>query len=67
VRGRDLLKSTARQILLQRVLGLRTPAYFHCELMRDESGARLAKRHDALSLRAMRENGMSPKDVRKLF
>jgi glutamyl/glutaminyl-tRNA synthetase len=67
VRGRDLLKSTARQMLLQRALGFATPAYFHCELMRDEAGVRLAKRHDALSLRAMRESGMSPEDVRKML
>jgi glutamyl-tRNA synthetase len=63
VRGRDLLRSTARQILLQRALGLATPRYFHCELMRDDSGVRLAKRHDALSLQALRESGLSPADV----
>ena len=63
VRGRDLLKSTARQILLQRALGLPTPAYFHCDLMRDEAGVRLAKRHDVLSLRALRESGCSPQDM----
>ena len=63
VRGRDLLRSTARQILLQRALGLRTPEYFHCELMRDEVGARLAKRHDALSLRALRAAGCTPAEV----
>jgi len=63
VRGQDLLRSTARQILLQRALGLPTPNYFHCELMRDEVGARLAKRHDALSLRAFREEGCSPAEV----
>ena len=67
VRGRDLLKSTARQVLLQRALGLPTPRYFHCDLMRDEAGARLAKRHDALSLRAMREAGLSPEQVRAKF
>jgi glutamyl/glutaminyl-tRNA synthetase len=67
VRGGDLLKSTARQMLLQRALGLTTPAYFHCELMRDESGMRLAKRHDALSLRAMRASGMSAEQVREMF
>jgi len=67
VRGRDLLKSTARQILLQRALGLATPAYFHCDLMRDEQGVRLAKRHDALSLRALREQGWSPEQVRERF
>jgi glutamyl-tRNA synthetase len=67
VRGRDLLKSTARQILLQRVLGLPTPGYFHCDLMRDETGVRLAKRHDALSLRALRESGLTPQEVRAKF
>ena len=67
VRGRDLLKSTARQILLQRALGLPTPRYFHCELMRDARGVRLAKRHDALSLRALREQGLTPEQVRTRF
>jgi glutamyl-tRNA synthetase len=64
VRGRDLLKSTARQILLQRALGYRTPAFFHADLMRDTAGVRLAKRHDALSLRTLREQGMTPQQVR---
>jgi glutamyl/glutaminyl-tRNA synthetase len=64
VRGRDLLKSTARQILLQRALALPTPAYFHCDLMRDEAGVRLAKRHDALSLRTLRDSGLTPEQVR---
>jgi glutamyl-tRNA synthetase len=59
VRGADLLKSTARQILLCRALGFDVPAYYHCELVRDESGARLAKRHDALSIRQLRESGLS--------
>jgi glutamyl-tRNA synthetase len=63
VRGRDLLRSTARQILLQRSLGFPRPQYFHCELIRDESGNRLAKRHDALSLRALRESGCTPAEV----
>jgi len=67
VRGRDLLKSTTRQILLQRALGLPTPAYFHCDLMRDDAGIRLAKRHDALSLRALRESGVSPEELRRRF
>lgn len=63
VRGRDLLKSTARQMLLQRALGLRTPRYFHCDLMRDAAGVRLAKRHDALSLRVLREQGLTAEEV----
>lgn len=67
VRGRDLLKSTARQILLQRALHYPTPTYFHCDLMRDAHGVRLAKRHDALALRTLRSNGLSPADILALF
>ncbi len=63
VRGLDLLKSTARQILLLQALGLATPSYYHCDLVTDEQGIRLAKRHDALSLRALRERGMRPEDA----
>jgi glutamyl-tRNA synthetase len=66
VRGADLLRSTARQILLQRALGLATPQYDHCSLLCDEHGVRLAKRHDALSLRTLREQGLSPEKVRRL-
>ena len=63
VRGADLLKSTARQLLLIRALSYRTPGYYHSDLVRDEQGVRLAKRHDALSLRALRDRGLSPFDV----
>ena len=64
VRGADLLKSTARQMLLQRALGHATPAYFHCDLVTDERGERLAKRHESLSLRALRAAGLTPEAVR---
>ena len=57
VRGEDLLESTARQLLLYRALGVRAPAFFHCPLVRDASGRRLAKRDKALGLREMRERG----------
>jgi glutamyl-tRNA synthetase len=63
VRGADLLKSTARQILLQRALNLQSPAYFHAQLLRDEHGVRLAKRHDALAIRTLREKGVAPEMV----
>jgi len=64
VRGADLLKSTARQILLFRALGLRGPDYYHCDLIRDDAGVRLAKRHDSLSIRKLRELGWTPEQVR---
>lgn len=68
VRGADLLKSTARQLLLMRALGYAdrehaAPDYFHCELVRDAAGARLAKRHDALSIRHLRESGLTAEKV----
>jgi glutamyl-queuosine tRNA(Asp) synthetase len=65
VRGADLLVSTARQILLYRALNLRIPEFYHCHLVRDETGKRLAKRHDALSLRKLREQGATPEDLRR--
>jgi len=64
VRGADLLKSTARQILLFRALGLAVPDYYHCDLVRDENGVRLAKRHDSLSMRKLREMGWTAEQVR---
>ena len=67
VRGADLLKSTARQILLQRALGQPSVAYFHTRLVRDEHGVRLAKRHDALAIRTLRERGMTPAQVVAMF
>ena len=65
VRGADLLLSTARQILLYRALGLTPPAFYHCPLLTDDQGQRLAKRHDALSLRTLREAGPSPQKLRR--
>ena len=63
VRGEDLLLSTARQLLLYRALRLPAPEFFHCPLVRDEHGERLAKRHDALSIRALRASGAEPGDL----
>ena len=64
VRGADLLASTARQLLLYRALALPAPQFYHCPLMTDEKGVRLAKRHDALSLRRLRAEGNSPEQLR---
>ena len=63
VRGADLLKSTARQILLNRALGYANPVWFHCQLVLDHNGQRLAKRHDALSLRTLRQRGITPMNI----
>jgi glutamyl-tRNA synthetase len=55
VRGEDLLVSTFRQLLLYEALELEPPAFFHCPLLRDKSGVRLAKRNAAMSLRELRK------------
>ncbi len=67
VRGVDLLKSTARQILLYRALELPQPQWYHCALVNDAQGLRLAKRHDALSLRELRASGATPDALIRQF
>lgn len=64
VRGEDLLMSTARQLLIYEALGLRAPSFYHCPLMLDESGERLAKRSAAMSLRELRAAGKTPEELR---
>ncbi|MDX2053188.1 MAG: tRNA glutamyl-Q(34) synthetase GluQRS [Polyangiaceae bacterium] len=63
VRGDDLLPSAARQQLLQSALKLNTPKWVHLPLVVDENGQRLAKRHGALSLSALRERGTDARSV----
>lgn len=67
VRGADLIKSTFRQLLLFRALGHAAPRFYHCPLMTDDRGERLAKRHDALSLRTLRERGATPASIVESF
>lgn len=64
VRGEDLFEATAVHCILQRLLELPTPDYHHHRLIRDTSGKRLAKRHDALALAKIRAGGDSPIDIR---
>ena len=54
VRGEDLADSTARQILLQRLLGVATPRYLHTPLVRTADGAKLSKQTGATPLVARR-------------
>jgi glutamyl-tRNA synthetase len=64
VRGEDLRQSTFRQLLIYRALKLNAPAFYHCPLLTDERGVRLAKRHDSLALRTLRAAGRTAADVR---
>ena len=64
VRGDDLVNATARQRYLQRLLGLPVPEkYLHLPLLRGPDGERLAKRHGALTVAALRATGKRPAEV----
>lgn len=62
-RGQDLFQSTHLHRLLQALLDLPVPDYWHHRLILDEAGNRLAKRSDALAIRTLRANGMGPEQV----
>jgi glutamyl-Q tRNA(Asp) synthetase len=62
-RGEDLLSSTHVHRLLQTLLELPEPLYFHHQLMLDEAGKRLAKRSESLSISHLRDRGMTPQEV----
>ena len=62
-RGADLRPSTDLHRLLQALMGWPAPAYAHHPLVRGPDGRRLAKRDGAVSLRALREQGMTAADV----
>lgn len=63
VRGDDLLATTPRQIELHRLLGLTVPRYAHVPLVLAPDGARLAKRHGAVTLDDLAARGCTPADV----
>ena len=63
VRGRDILISTPRQIALLKLLGYGAPAYAHVPLLLDAEGQRLAKRHQSLALRSLRQAGADPRRI----
>jgi glutamyl-Q tRNA(Asp) synthetase len=66
VRGTDLEAATDLHVLLQRLLGLPTPAYHHHRLILDESGRKLSKSAGDLSLAALRAQGATPADIRAM-
>ncbi|HLY65338.1 MAG TPA: tRNA glutamyl-Q(34) synthetase GluQRS [Chloroflexota bacterium] len=60
VRGDDLLDSTPRQLLLYEALEAKPPRFAHLPLVVGADGERLAKRHGSITIRAMRESGLTP-------
>jgi len=66
-RGQDLFAATSIHRLLQALFGRPTPSYLHHRLITDADGKRLAKRDDASSIRALREDGATVSDVRRMI
>lgn len=67
VRGADLLLSTARQILLYEALRWSPPAFLHVDLMLDDQGQRLSKRHAGLAIRSLLDQGFTPEAIRTQY
>lgn len=65
IRGEDLRAAAHLHTLLQALLGYPAPVYRHHKLLTDDAGKRLAKRDKAATLRALREDGVTPADIRR--
>ncbi|MCC3304144.1 tRNA glutamyl-Q(34) synthetase GluQRS [Sneathiella sp. HT1-7] len=66
IRGQDLFPSTHIHRLLQALLDLPTPTYFHHGLISDTKGRRLSKRDKDATIKSLREYGYQPEEVRKM-
>jgi glutamyl-Q tRNA(Asp) synthetase len=66
VRGQDLFQATAVHRLLQALLGLPVPSYHHHRLVLDADGRKLSKSTHATALRALRGQGATPADIRRM-
>ena len=64
-RGLDLMPTTPIHRLLQSLLDLPVPQYHHHRLITDDAGQRLATRDKAMALSALRDQGVTPEDVRR--
>jgi glutamyl-Q tRNA(Asp) synthetase len=65
VRGLDLYEATSIHRLLQEILGLPAPAYYHHRLILDADGTKLSKRDSSTTLRDLRGQGVSAADMRR--
>lgn len=63
VRGRDLFEKTRVHVLIQALMDWPTPRYHHHDLLMDEGGQKMSKRHGSLTIRALRGAGHRPQDV----
>jgi glutamyl-Q tRNA(Asp) synthetase len=66
VRGQDLYQATSVHRVLQALLGLHAPLYHHHRLILDAEGKKLSKSTRATALRELRQQGMTPADIRRM-
>jgi glutamyl-Q tRNA(Asp) synthetase len=66
MRGRDLFWSTSVHRLLQALLGLRVPVYHHHRLVLGSDGRKLSKSTQATALRALRHDGVTAAEIRRM-
>ncbi|WP_342075521.1 tRNA glutamyl-Q(34) synthetase GluQRS [Yoonia sp. SS1-5] len=66
IRGEDLFDATRIHVLLAHLLNMPTPVYHHHQLVRDDTGKRLAKRDDARAIAKYRADGLAPADIRAM-
>jgi glutamyl-Q tRNA(Asp) synthetase len=66
VRGQDLFPATSVHVLLQRLLGLPSPAYHHHRLVLGPDGRKLSKADRSAALSALRADGAAPADIRRM-
>lgn len=66
-RGEDLLPAAHVQRLLQALLGYAAPLYAHHRLILDENGRKFSKRDRAVTLNALRDEGVTPAELEALF
>jgi glutamyl-Q tRNA(Asp) synthetase len=66
VRGRDLFFATSVQRLLQELMGLSPPAYFHHDLIMGTDGRKLSKSRRDTGIAALRAAGTTPGDIRRM-
>ncbi|WP_321335958.1 tRNA glutamyl-Q(34) synthetase GluQRS [uncultured Cohaesibacter sp.] len=67
VRGQDLYAATSLHKLLQTIFGLPAPLYHHHRLLTDIGGQKLSKSRQSLSLKALRKDGVTPAEIKKLI
>ena len=65
VRGRDIEAATPVHMLLQKFLGYPVPCYLHHDLILDDAGEKLSKSRNSRSLRMLRAEGITARDIRK--